>query len=71
MEVFEIVDCNGYVLERVKAQNERHALCIYLTNHEELYDMMLWQSIDGGMWKLAEYDCEDQFMFAREGKANV
>lgn len=66
MKVFEIIKYNGEFVEHVKANDERHALCVYLTCHEELNDMMLWQSMDGGMWKLAEYDWEDQFMFARE-----
>lgn len=70
MKVFEIVTCYGEVVCSVKANDERQALCVYLLIHEELNDMMLWQSMDGGMWKLAEYDCEGQFMFAREGKAN-
>ena len=66
MKVFKILKCNGELVCYVKAGNERHALCVYLASHEELNDMMLWQSMDGGMWKLAEYDCEDQFMFAKE-----
>ena len=64
MEVFEIVDCNGNIVEYVQANNERQALCIYLTNHEELEDMMLWRNISGN-WKLAEYDNEDECMSAR------
>ena len=68
MKIFQIIRSNGELVCYVKAANERHSLCVYLSSHEELNDMMLWQSIDGGMWKLAEYDCEDQFMFAKEVK---
>ena len=71
MEVYEIVDCMGEVIERVRAYNERHALCIYLMTHEELEDMMLWKSIclnnpDMSSWKLAEYDNEDEYFRARK-----
>lgn len=66
MKVFKILSCYGELICYVKAENERHALCVYLACHEELNDMMLWQSVDDGMWKLAEYDCEDQFVFAKE-----
>jgi hypothetical protein len=65
MKIFEIVNCYGDVIEHVKANNERHALCIYLTTHEEFEDMMLWKT-PAGMWKLAEYDCEEQYVFARK-----
>ena len=60
----------GNEIERVKANTEREALCIYLMNHEDLVDMMLWKSKDTGygIWKLAEYDDEDNFMFAMEIK---
>jgi hypothetical protein len=33
--------------------------------HEELDDMMLWNSAFGGGWRLAEYDKEDFFLIAR------
>lgn len=69
MEVYEIVEFMGNVIERVRAYNERHALCIYLMIHEELEDMMLWKSVclnnpDASFWKLAEYDNEDEYLYA-------
>lgn len=65
MKVFQIIKSNGELVCYVKAENERHALCVYLTCHEELNDMMLWQGLSG-MWKLAKYDSEEEFMFAKE-----
>lgn len=56
----------GNEIERVRANTEREALCIYLMNHEELVDMMLWKAADIGVWKLAEYDNEDDYMIALE-----
>lgn len=66
MKVFDIINFNGSILDTVFAKDERQALCIYLTNHEELNDMMLWKSADNSnAWKLAEYDNEDEFIYAR------
>lgn len=66
MEVFEIVTYDGISRGYVQADNERQALCKYLMEHEELYDMMLWQSMSyPNRWKLAEYECEDQYLYAR------
>lgn len=67
MTIFAIRDYCGIVKEYVSADNERQALCMYLMNHNELIDVMLWKD-PSGMWKLAEYDCEDLFLFAREIK---
>ena len=64
MHIYEIVDHNGKVVEYVKANTEKQALCIYIANHEELDDVMLWYG-NSNMWKLAEYDDEENFMFAR------
>lgn len=64
MHIYEIVDCNGKVVEYVRASTEKQALCIYIANHAELVDIMLWYS-NSNMWKLAEYDDEENFMFAR------
>lgn len=67
--VYEIIDCYGNRCELIRADNERQALCLYLMNHEELTDMMLWKSTDFlGAWKLAEYDNEDDYLRAREAK---
>ena len=67
--VYEIVDYDGIHREYIRADNERQALCLYLMNHEELTDMMLWKSTDFmGSWKLAEYDNEDEYLRAREAK---
>lgn len=63
MKDFVIVNENKKIIEQVRAYNERHALCIYLMNHEELDDMMLWKS-NLGTWKLAEYDNEEEYMVA-------
>lgn len=67
MEVFEILgrygDNHGYV----QADNERQALCKYLMEHEELDDMMLWKSVFyPNEWKLAPYDHEDEYLYARK-----
>lgn len=66
MKHYEIMNVHGHVLEDVWAKSEREALCIYLTKHEELNDMMLWASVFNGQWRLAEYDNEDEYMFAKE-----
>lgn len=66
MKVFEIVNINGSVIEYVRADNERQALCIYLMKHEELNDMMLWESSYSNTWKLAEYDNDDNYIYARK-----
>jgi hypothetical protein len=69
MIIYEIIDSNGKRIELIEAESERQALCIYLMNHEELTDMMLWKSADFlGSWKLAEYDNEDDCLMAREAK---
>ena len=44
--VYEIIDCYGNRCELIRADSERQALCLYLMNHEELTDMMLWKSTD-------------------------
>ena len=49
MEVFEIVDNYGNSYDYIRANNQREALCMYLMQHEELEDTMLWKSKD---WKL-------------------
>lgn len=67
MAVFEIVDYCGNIIEYVSANNERQALCIYMMNHEELIDVMLWKT-PTGMYKLAEYDNEDFYLFARKAR---
>lgn len=64
MHVYEIVDHNGKIIEYVRANSEKQALCIYIANHAELVDVMLWYS-NNSLWKLAEYDDEENFMFAR------
>lgn len=64
MHIYEIVDSNGKVIEYVRANTEKQALCIYIANHAELVDVMLWYS-NSNMWKLAEYDDEENFLFAR------
>lgn len=67
MKVFEIVNVDGITIECVRADNERQALCKYLMEHEELNDMMLWQSASyPNTWKLAEYDNEDNYIYARK-----
>lgn len=65
MHIYEIVNCDGKVIEYVRANTEKQALCIYIANHEELVDIMLWKSTANGMWRLAEYDDDENFMFAR------
>lgn len=64
MKVFAIVNSDGKFVEYVRAYNERHALCVYLTSHDELDDMMLWKS-NLGTWKLAAYDNEDEYLCAK------
>jgi hypothetical protein len=36
-------------------------------NHPEMNDAMLWLSANG-TWKLAEYDHEDEYMYAKEAR---
>lgn len=64
MKVFDIINCNGKIFDTVFAKDERQALCIYLAMHEELNDMMLWKNPFGN-WRLAEYDNEDEYIYAR------
>ena len=64
-KVFEIITYDCIHKGCVEADNERQALCVYLMEHEELCDMMLWQNL-AGSWRLAEYECEDQYLYARE-----
>lgn len=67
--VYEIVDCDGIHIEYIRAKDERQALCLYLMNHEELTDMILWKSTDYFCrWKIAEYDNEDEYLTARKAK---
>lgn len=65
MEVFEIIDRYGERYGYISADNERQALCKYLMEHEELEDMMLWKSTTYNRWKLAEYDNENEYLYAR------
>lgn len=71
IKTFKIMQ-NGNKIETVKANNEREALCVYLMNHEEMEDAMLWKSkayfTDDYVWKLAKYDDEDNCMIAIEMK---
>lgn len=64
MKNFEIINYDGISYGYVTAKDERQALCIYLINHEELDDMMLWKNPFGN-WRLAEYDNEDKYIYAR------
>lgn len=70
-KTFKIVQ-NGEEICRVQANNEREALCKYLMRHEEMIDAMLWRAnayfTDDYVWKLAEYDDEDNCMIAIEVK---
>lgn len=67
MEVFEIINNYGEKYGYVQADNERQALCKYLMEHEELEDMMLWKSAYyPNRWKLAEYDHEEEYLWARK-----
>lgn len=69
MKQFEIVTYDGVHKCYVKADDERQALCRYLMEHEDLDDAMLWKSLAYPyVWKLAEYDSEDLYLFAREIK---
>ena len=66
MEVFEIVDNYGNSYDYIRANNQREALCMYLMQHEELEDTMLWKSKDWKQdWKLAKYDDEENYLYAR------
>lgn len=65
MKTYEIITVNGDIIEHISAKDERQALCIYLMSHEELDDMMLWKN-PYGYWRLAEYDNETEFIFARK-----
>jgi hypothetical protein len=69
MIIYEIIDSNGKRIELIEAESERQALCIYLMNHEELTDVVLWKSVDyRRSWRLAEYDNEDECLMARVAK---
>ena len=65
MSIFAIADYCGVVKEYVGADNERQALCMYLMNHDEFIDVMLWKA-HSGLWKLERYDEDDFFLFARK-----
>ena len=62
--IYEIVTHYGEIVGCVTAYDDRQALCIYLLDHEEMDDAMLWRDVNN-LWKLAEYDDEDNFLFAR------
>lgn len=63
MKIFKIMSYDGITCECVNANNEREALCNYLKEHEELDDIVLYQSVNG-LWHLAKYDCEDEYLYA-------
>ena len=63
MRQYKIMNEYGNIIEYVWANSEREALCIYLMQHEELNDMMLWKT-SNNKWKLAEYDNEDEYIVA-------
>ena len=69
IKTFKIMQ-NGNKIATVDANTEREALCIYLMNHEEMIDAMLWRAkayfTDDYVWKLANYDDEDNCMIAIE-----
>ena len=57
---------SGCIVATVEARTAREALLKYLMDHEELNDMMLWKSTDRqDGWRLAEYDNEDEFLYAK------
>lgn len=64
MKTFEIISYDGISCEFVKANNERQALCTFLMNHPEYDDIVLYQTVNG-MWKLAKYECEDEYLYAK------
>ena len=64
MKIFEIKSYDGISCEFVEANNERQALCNFLMNHPEYDDIMLYQSISGE-WRLAPYDCKDEYLYAK------
>lgn len=54
------------IVSTVDARTAREALLKYLMEHEELNDMMIWKSTDRqDGWRLAEYDNEDEFLYAK------
>ena len=69
IKIFKIMQ-NGNKIATVRANTEREALCIYLMNNEEMTDAMLWRAkayfTDDYVWKLANYDDEDNYMIAIE-----
>lgn len=67
MEDYQIINNDREVIDCVKAYNSRNALCRYLEVHEELEDAMLWRSPEG-LYKLARYDDEDNFIYAKSKK---
>lgn len=57
---------DGKLVGVVEAKTAREALVKYLLEHEELDDVMLWKSCDrDNSWRLAPYDEEENFMYAR------
>ena len=68
-KTFKIMQ-DGNELAAIEANTEREALCIYLMNHEEMIDVMLWRAkkscTDDYIWKLAKYDDEDNYIIAIE-----
>lgn len=57
---------SGCVVATVEAKTAREALLEYLKEHEELNDMVIWNSTNcKDCWKLAPYGCEDLFLYAK------
>lgn len=57
---------SGCIVATVEARTAREALLKYLMEHEELNDMMIWKSTDRqDGWRIAEYDHEDEFLYAK------
>jgi hypothetical protein len=67
---YEIIDCDGNIVDIVSANNERQALCLYLMKHDELTDVMLWKSTFDNKWRCAKYDNEDEYFRARKQNVN-
>jgi hypothetical protein len=70
-KIFKLIQ-NGREIGVAQANTEREALCKYLLYHEEMTDAMLWRAkayfTDEYVWKLAEYDDEENCIIAIEKK---
>ena len=67
MKKYRIVNNSGETLWEVYATSNRNALIMYLLDREDYsIDICIFQDAFSHIWKVCEYDNEDEYLIAKE-----